>query len=116
MKLIIAIIRPYHLETVQAAVEKHDVFLTSVSEVLGGSKDPGHTLIYRDRVVNVRKPKYRVELIVDGYQADQVVDAIRAATTAGCPGQVSDAKIMVMQLEECTPTRGREASALGSRN
>ena len=100
MKLIIAIIRPYHLEALQGALEKQSVFVTSVSEVIGGGREPGHTLIYRDRVVNVRGPKYRVELMVESWQAEAVVDAIRKATVAGCPGKVSDAKIMVMQLEE----------------
>jgi nitrogen regulatory protein PII len=59
-------------------------------------------------VVNVPAPKCRVELIVNHSQADEVVATIRAVTSAGCPGQVSDAKVMVMQLEEPTPAPKRE--------
>jgi nitrogen regulatory protein P-II 1 len=113
MKLIIAIIRPYHLDSLQLALQPHNVFLTSVSEVIGGGRDQGHTLVYRDRVINVRAPKYRVELMVDAGQADKVVEAIRAATVAGCPGQVSDAKIMIMQLEETAPAPKRDRQACG---
>jgi nitrogen regulatory protein PII len=108
MKLIIAIIRPYHLDSLQLALEPHNVFITSITEVLGGNRAPGHTVVYRDRVVNVRAPKYRVELMVDAGKADKVVEAIHAATVAGCPGQVSDAKIMVVPLEETAPTPKRE--------
>jgi nitrogen regulatory protein PII len=89
-------------------LEPHNVFITSISEVIGGGREQGHTLVYRDRVINVRAPKYRVELMVDASQVDKVVEAIRAATVAGCPGQVSDAKIMVMQLDEPAPTPKRE--------
>ncbi|HZZ81306.1 MAG TPA: P-II family nitrogen regulator [Gemmataceae bacterium] len=103
MKLIIAIIRTYHLEAVQAAVERQNVTLTCVSEVLGGGRESESTLIYRDRVINVRKPKYRLEMIVDDYHSDEVVDVIRNATRSGCPGEVSDARIMVMQVDRFAP-------------
>ena len=78
MKLIIAIIRPYHLEILQPALQRQNVFVTSVSEVLSGSHDEGYKLIYRERVINARRPRLRVEMMVDDYQADDVVEAIRA--------------------------------------
>ena len=112
MKLIIAIIRPYHLDSLQLVLEPHNVFITSISEVIGSNREPGQTVVYRDRVVNVRGPKYRVELMVENGQAEKVVEAIRAATVAGCPGQVSDAKIMVVPLEEPAPTPKRERPQL----
>ena len=108
MKLILAIIRPYHLETVQAALESHGVSLTSVSEIVAGRREPGYTLIYQGREMTVRKPKYRVEMIVDDFQANGAVEAIRNATVAGCPDHVSDAKIMVMQMEDVAAPRCRE--------
>jgi nitrogen regulatory protein PII len=103
MKLIIAIIRPYHLEILQPALQRQNVFVTSVSEVISGSHDEGYLLIYRERVINARRPRLRVEMMVDDYQAEDVVEAIRAATVAGCPGNVSDAKIMVLQMEDPKP-------------
>jgi nitrogen regulatory protein PII len=105
MRLIVAIIRPYHLELVESALKREDVPLTSVSEVLAGSAADGYTLIYRDREMKVCKPKYRVEFIVDDFQVNAAVEAVRAATVAGCPGNVSDAKIMVLHLEESAPVR-----------
>jgi nitrogen regulatory protein PII len=103
VKLIIAVIRAYHLESVQAAVDRLKVNVTCVSEVLGSGREAEHTLVYRDRVINVRKPKYRLEMIVDDYQADAVVDVIRNATRSGCPGEVSDARVMVMQVDRFAP-------------
>ena len=103
VKLIVAIIRTYHLESVQAAVERLNVTLTCVSEVLGGGREAESTLIYRDRVINVRKPKYRVEMIVDEFQADAVVEAIRNVTRSGCPNDVSDARVMVMHVDRFAP-------------
>ncbi len=109
MKLIISIIRPYHLEFVQKALEAKGVFLTTVSEVLGGGREPGYKLIYRDREIIVRKPKCRIEVMVEDWAAPEIVDLIRASTVAGCPGNVSDAKIMVLQMEDLTPVRSRES-------
>jgi len=43
MKLIISIIRPYHLEFVQKELEKEDVVLTSISEVVTGAREPGYS-------------------------------------------------------------------------
>lgn len=109
MKLIIAIIRPYHLELLQPALQRHDLSLTSVSEVLGGGQDDGYQLIYRERTVNVRRPRFRIELVVDDYEADDAVELIRTLTTAGCPGGLSDAKIMVLQLEDPAPVQRQTA-------
>jgi nitrogen regulatory protein PII len=109
MKLIIAVIRPYHLETLQKTLEAEGVFVTCVSEVVGGGREPGYKLIYREREVVVRRPKFRVELMVEEWAALEIVDLIRASTVAGCPGNVSDAKIMVLQLEDAAPVQMRPA-------
>jgi nitrogen regulatory protein PII len=109
MKLIIGIIRPYHLELLQAALEREGVSLTSVSEVLAGGEGDGYTLIYRERQVKVRKPKYRVEILVDDFQVEEIAAAIRSATASGCPGNVSDAKVMILQLAEAAPARREPA-------
>src|SRR5262245_44430800 len=111
MKLIIAIIRPYHLELVQPALQRQNLSLTSVSEVLSGGEDESYPLIYRERVVKVRRPKYRMDLLAVDYQAEDAVEIMRAETTAGCPGKVSDAKIMVLQLDEVPAPKRKPAPA-----
>ena len=109
MKLIIAIIRQYHLDTLQKALEAEGVFVTCVSEVIGGGREPGYKLIYRERVVVVRRPKFRVEIMVEEWAAPEIVDLIRASTVAGCPGNVSDAQLMMLQLEDAAPVQRRRA-------
>jgi nitrogen regulatory protein P-II 1 len=100
MRLVIAIIRPYHVEALQQALNRQAIDITTVSEVLSGSADPGYTLIYRDRQIITRRPKCRVEFLVEERQTASAAEIVRSATTAGCPGNVSDAKIMILQLEE----------------
>ena len=116
MKLIVAIIREYHLQAVQSELERCHWNLTSVSHVLGGSRDLGYTLIYRDREIKVSRPKLRLEVVVDDFEIEPAVEAIRATTVAGCPGNVSDAKIMVMTLEEfgTSYSRQRPTAAISS--
>ena len=116
MKLIVAVIREYHLEFVQPKLERHGWALTSVSQVLGASGDPGYTLIYREREIKVSRPKLRLELIVDDFEVEAAVEAIRAATSVGCPGNVSDAKIMVMTLEDFGAPRTRERATMAVSN
>jgi nitrogen regulatory protein PII len=116
MKLIVAIVREYHLETVQPELERHGWSLTSVSQVLGGSRDAGYTLIYREREVKVSRPRLRLELIVDDFETKPAVEVIRASTAVGCPGKVSDAKIMVMSLEDVDAPRSRERATVAASN
>jgi nitrogen regulatory protein PII len=116
MKLIVAIVREYHLEFIQPNLERHGWAVTSVSQVLGASGDPGYTLIYREREIKVSRPKLRLELIVDDFEVEAAVEVIRAASGVGCPANVSDAKIMVMTLEEYGAPRSRERSAVAVSN
>jgi len=116
VKLVIAIIRPYHLDLLQSALNRQGIDVTSVSEVLSGSTDPGYTLIYRDRQITARRPKCRVEFLVDDRSADSVVETVRSATKAGCPDNVSDAKVMVLQLQETEAGRAQSITRLNGKH
>src|SRR5262245_39245645 len=102
MKLIVAVIRHYHLEFVQPALDRHGWHLTSVSQVLGGAVEDSYTLIYREREIRVARPKLRVELLVDEWDVAAAIDVLREATAAGCPNHVSDARIMVLTMEDAS--------------
>jgi nitrogen regulatory protein PII len=108
MKMIVAIIRDYQLELVRPRLERHGWSLNSVGQALGAGGDPGYTLVYREREIKVKRPKIHVELIVDDFEVESATEVIRASTRAGCPGYVSDAKIMVMALEEAGASGTRE--------
>jgi nitrogen regulatory protein P-II 2 len=111
MKYVIAIIRFDKLEEVKAELEKEEVYLMTVSEVLGCGRQKGITEIYRGvkEVANLVK-KIKLEIAINDNFLDRTIDAIMK--TAGY-GEVGDGKIFVLNLEECirirTGERGNEA-------
>ena len=96
MKLIIAIIRPENLPKVQAALNKQDMDLMTVSEVLDCGQEQGSAEMYRGAKVRRLVTKLRLEITVDDFFFDDVVEAIRSA---------GEAKIFVMGLEDAVRMR-----------
>ncbi len=77
MKLITAIVKPFVLEDVKAALEQIGVLGMTVSEVQGYGRQKGHTEVYRGAEYSVDfVPKVRVEVVADDTLADKVVDAV----------------------------------------
>src|SRR5262245_32753999 len=111
MKLIIAIIRPEHLEAVRGALREPEACLLCVSEVLGDRREPGFTEIYRGREVRVARPKLRLEIAVSDGLAQGVVESISRAASAGVPGHLGGGKIFVMQVDGCVRIPGDRAEA-----
>ena len=69
MKLVTAIVKPFTLEDVKAALERIGVLGMTVSEVQGFGRQKGHTEIYRGAEYSVDfVPKIRVEVVVDEAQ------------------------------------------------
>ena len=66
MKLVTAIIKPFKLDDVKAALEALGVHGLTVSEVQGFGRQRGHTEVYRGAEYTVDfVPKVRVEVLVD---------------------------------------------------
>ena len=66
MKLVTAIIKPFKLDDVKAALEVLGVQGLTVSEVQGFGRQKGHTEVYRGAEYTVDLvPKVRVEVLVD---------------------------------------------------
>jgi nitrogen regulatory protein PII len=96
MKLITAIIKPFKLDEVRAAMSELGISGMTVTEVKGFGRQRGHTELYRgaEYVVDF-VPKARIEIAVRREIVDQVVDAIvKAART----GKVGDGKIFVSEV------------------
>jgi len=53
--------------------------------------------------------------VAEDWAAAEVVDIIRASTVAGCPSNISDAKIMVLQMEDYHVGRIGERAAIPTR-
>jgi nitrogen regulatory protein P-II 2 len=106
MKLITAIIKPFKLDEVRAALSELGVSGMTVTEVKGFGRQRGHTELYRgaEYVVDF-VPKARVDIAVRAELVDQVIDAIvKTAKT----GKVGDGKIFVSELQRVVRIRTGE--------
>lgn len=111
MKLIIAIIQPHKLEDVLQELDKSEIYLKTVSNVLGCGRQKGRTEVYRGRkeTGNLLK-KVRLEIAVNERYVEPAVSAI---TKGARTGDIGDGKVFVLDLAECirirTGERGPEA-------
>ena len=106
MKLITAIIKPFKLDDVRAALSEIGISGMTVTEVKGFGRQRGHTELYRgaEYVVDFL-PKVKVEVVVKTEDVDRCVDAIvKAART----GKIGDGKIFVTSVERVVRIRTGE--------
>jgi nitrogen regulatory protein PII len=106
MKLITAIIKPFRLEDVKAALEAIHVDGMTVTEVKGFGRQKGHVEIYRGSEYTIDfLPKLKLEIVViDALVADAVSAILQAAKT----GQIGDGKVFVMPMEDAVRIRTGE--------
>ncbi|MEP3629537.1 MAG: P-II family nitrogen regulator [Hyphomicrobiales bacterium] len=106
MKIIMAIVKPFKLDSVREALTDIGVQGLTVSEVKGYGRQKGHTEIYRGTEYAVSfLPKIKVEIAVNDELADQVVETVSAAAQTG---QIGDGKIFVYDLEAAVRIRTGE--------
>jgi nitrogen regulatory protein PII len=106
MKLVSAIIKPFKLDDVRAALSEIGVSGMTVTEVKGFGRQRGHTELYRgaEYVIDF-VPKTRVEVAVKSDLVERVVEAIvKAAKT----GKVGDGKIFITAIERAIRIRTGE--------
>ena len=109
MKQITAVVKPFKLEDIKAALEVLGVQGLTVSEVQGFGRQRGHTEVYRGAEYTVDfVPKVRVEVLVDDDDADDVVDVIiKSAAT----GKIGDGKVWVSSIDSLVRVRTGERDA-----
>jgi nitrogen regulatory protein P-II 2 len=106
MKLIVAVVKPFKLDEVRAALDKLGVRGMTVSEANGYGRQKGRTEIYRgSEYAAAFMPKLRLEMAVLDHEVDRTVEAIRAAARTG---QIGDGKIFVLPMEEAIRVRTGE--------
>ncbi len=107
MKLITAIIKPFKLDDVRAALSEIGISGMTVTEVKGFGRQRGHTELYRgaEYVVDF-VPKTRVEVAVKDALLEQVVEAIVSAARTG---KVGDGKIFISDIERVVRIRTGES-------
>jgi len=106
MKKIEAIIKPFKLDEVKAALHEGGLQGMTVMEAKGFGRQKGHTELYRgaEYVVDFL-PKVKVELVVDDHQVEPAVEAIQ---TAAQTGRIGDGKIFISSIEEAIRIRTGE--------
>jgi|SRR5210317_592479 len=106
MKLVTAIIKPFKMDDVRAALSDIGVQGVTVTEVKGFGRQRGHTELYRgaEYVVDFL-PKLKLEVACAEDQVDSIVDAI---ISAAATGKIGDGKIFVSQLDQIIRIRTGE--------
>jgi nitrogen regulatory protein P-II 2 len=106
MKLVIAIIQPHKVDAVMKALDQQEIYLKTVSNVLGCGRQKGVSEVYRGvkEAGNLIK-KVRLEIAVNDAYLEPTIEAISSKAKSG---QVGDGKIFVIDLAECIRIRTGE--------
>ncbi|QIB65266.1 P-II family nitrogen regulator [Kineobactrum salinum] len=106
MKLVTAIIKPFKMDDVRAALSDIGVQGITVTEVKGFGRQRGHTELYRgaEYVVDFL-PKLKLEIAVGDRQVDATIEAIIEAANTG---KIGDGKIFVTDMEQVIRIRTGE--------
>ena len=96
MKLVTAIIKPFKLDDVRAALSQIGVQGVTVTEVKGFGRQKGHTELYRgaEYVVDFL-PKVKLEIAVGEADVEKAIEAVIGAANSG---KIGDGKIFVTDL------------------
>jgi nitrogen regulatory protein P-II 1 len=109
MKLVTAVVKPFALEDIKAAVAAAGVHGMTVSEVQGYGRQKGHTEVYRGAEYQVDFiPRMKVEVLVDEESVDRVVNGI---VNAARTGKIGDGKVWVTSLLTVVRVRTGERDA-----
>jgi len=106
MKQITAVVKPFKLDDVKAALEVLGVQGLTVGEVQGFGRQRGHTEVYRGAEYTVDLvPKIRIEVLAEDADADQLIEVIvKAART----GKIGDGKVWSLPVDTAVRVRTGE--------
>jgi len=106
VKLVSAIIKPFKLEEVRAALDNIGVSGMTITEVKGFGRQKGHTELYRgaEYVIDFL-PKIKIEIAISDEIVEQVTEAI---VSAAATGKIGDGKIFISPLEQAIRIRTGE--------
>lgn len=103
MKKIEAIVRPFQVDKVKAALVQIGLGGMTITEVQGYGRQRGHTEHYRGAEYEVAfQQKVKIEVVVADKMVEKVMDTIR---NAAYTGKIGDGKIFVMPVAEAIRIR-----------
>jgi nitrogen regulatory protein P-II 1 len=106
MNKIEAIIKPFKLDEVKAALAEVGIEGMTVSEVKGFGRQKGQTEIYRGSEYTVDfVPKIKLEIVVGDDEVDRVIKVIQETAKTG---KIGDGKIFVWPISRAMRIRTAE--------
>ena len=106
MKLVTAVIKPFKLDDVKAALQEMGVQGLTVTEASGYGRQRGHTEVYRGAEYRVDLvPKARIEVLVEDADAERVTEALVAAARTG---KIGDGKVWTVAVDAVVRVRTGE--------
>ncbi len=106
MKLVVAIIKPFKLDEVRAALHELGVQGMTVTDVKGFGRQRGHTEKYRGAEYTIEfVPKVKIEVAVPDVLVDRVIEAIMHAARTD---KIGDGKIFVSEISHVLRVRTGE--------
>ncbi len=109
MRLITAVVKPFKLDEVKAALLEAGVSGLTTSEVRGFGRQRGHTEVYRgaEYVVDLI-PKIRIDILADDDDEEKIIDAIVASARTG---KIGDGKVWSVAVGDVVRVRTEEHGA-----
>ena len=103
MKLVVAIIKPFKLDDVKAAVQEMGVQGLTITEVQGFGRQRGHTEVYRGAEYTIDfVPKVKLEILVEDAEAVSLVERIIDTARTG---KIGDGKVWVASVDSVVRVR-----------
>ena len=106
MKVVTAIIKPHKLDDVKEALSQFGVKGLTVTEATGYGRQKGKTEVYRGTEYTIDLlPKTRIEVLCDGYDAEDVAQVIVSAAKTG---RIGDGKVWISEVDRVIRIRTGE--------
>jgi nitrogen regulatory protein P-II 1 len=110
VKKIEAVIQPFKLEEVKAALQGIGIEGITIAEVRGHGRQKGHTEVYRGQEYTVDLlPKVRLEIVISDNRLEEVLATL---TKAARTGRIGDGKIFVYEVAEAIRIRNGDRGDL----
>lgn len=112
MKKIEAIIQPFKLDEVKAALVNLGIEGMTVTEVKGFGKQRGQTKIYRGAEIKADfLQKIRVEVVLEDAKVDAAIEQLIATARTG---NIGDGRIFVTSVDQAIRIRTKETTLQNS--